>query len=342
MKRHVTLHARGLADAGITARVLYSEDARFADGALGRRMPGAFLLASQMARLRAERPDVVNVHTLSAPAWLAARRLGITRSKMVIMSYGADERAMRPARGILGRMRRWRVSVPARALFPGASGIWCVNSEDAAYYEHEYRVSRDRIAVLPHAIEDRFFEPSSEPRDWSRLLFVGTPIHRKGFDVLLAAVSLLMARRPDVSVVLAGTLSECAEQLRAVPEPLRKRIRVLPVLDDHELRHVYHACGLILIPSRFEGLPFSLLEAMACGCPALAAANSGMLDVIRDGETGWLHRDFDPQSWANHVEALLTDGATLRRASTTAREYANQFRLGLLTQRALDWYRSLS
>lgn len=340
MRRHMELHARGLRESGVAATTLYREDA-LPLGPAGGRMPGAALLVRQLPRLRRERPDVVNVHTLAAPAWLLARRAGLHRARVIVMSYAADERGLPPGRGARAALRRARIALPARALFPGADGIWCVNAEDAAFYEAEYRVPRERIAVIPHAIADAFFVSADTTRDWSQVLFVGTWIPRKGSDVLERCLPEVLDRLPGVRVVLAGTLAPEGEVRERFPPRLQERILVYPRLDDAALRELYGSSGLLLVPSRLEGLPFSLLEGLACGCPALAAANSGMRDVVDDEVTGWLLGDLAPDAWARRVVGLLEDEAARRRASAAARVAAERFRLPDLTRRALAWYESL-
>jgi len=117
-------------------------------------------------------------------------------------------------------------------------------------------------------------------------------------------------------------------------------LRVVPRLEDPELRTLYHETALLLMPSRIEGMPFTMLEAMACGCPSLAAGNSGMRDAIVDGENGWLEASFDPGTWAARILELLAAPERLRAASEAARTHAEAFRLRRVTQTALDWYES--
>ena len=293
-------------------------------------------------RLRRDKPDVVNVHSLAAPWWIAARLAGATNAKIVVMSYAADERS---ADLLPGRVRRWlhrsRVGLPARALFPFADGIWCVNSEDARYYRSSYGISAGRIRVIPHAVGDFFLLPSSLSRDWNRLLFVGTWIPRKGADVLARMIAIILATIPSVRVTLAGVMVPAATVLSQFPSEAVSRLTVHEVLDDTALRDLYNSSALLLVPSRLEGLPFSLLEALAGGCPSLSATNSGMLDVIRDGFNGWLQRGHDPNLWASRVIALLQDRPSLEKASNAARISAENFRLGALSELALRWYESL-
>jgi D-inositol-3-phosphate glycosyltransferase len=117
--------------------------------------------------------------------------------------------------------------------------------------------------------------------------------------------------------------------------------RVVPRLDDAALRALYHESTLLLVPSRLEGMPFAMLEAMACGCPTLAAANSGMCDAIAEGENGWLMDTFDPRAWAARMAELLSTPERLHAASDSARKHAEGFRVESLSRETLSWYESL-
>jgi glycosyltransferase involved in cell wall biosynthesis len=341
MRRHMELHAEGLTRLGESATVLLAEDVQGFDAMKSWRAPGARMLLALRDRYRTERPDIVNVHTQCSPAWIAARRSGLVDSKIVVMSYAADEPAVafREPRDLL----RWaRVAVPARSTFRHADGIWCVNQEDAEYYIATYGVERRRIGRFPHAVSDSFYAPEpAVARNPMRLLYVGTWIHRKGIDVLTAALDRVVRTLPEVEIVLAGTLASDAELRGQLSAEVSARTRVIPVANDAELRELYRSSALLLIPSRREGLPITMLEGMACGCPPLAAANSGMLDAVEPGDNGWLEVSFDPARWASRVIELLRHPERLERASRGAAATAERFRIETVARDVRAWYESL-
>jgi len=341
MRRHMELHAEGLGRLGARATVFLDEDLVRFPPALGARLPGARTLASLLERNRAERPDVVNVHTIAAPAWIAARAAGLVSSRIVVMSYAADEPdiVLREPRDVL----RWaRAALPARAAFPRADGIWCVNQQDVEFYVGTYGVPRARVRRFPHAVADSFFEPTNAPaRNPKRVLFVGTWIHRKGIDVLASALALAVRQVPDLDVVLAGVQRDERSVLESLSPELAARTRVIEVADDARLAELYRTSSLFLVPSRREGLPITLLEAMASGCPALAAANSGMLDAVEPGVNGWLEVSFDPVKWAERIVEIVRDPGALARASDGARRLAGAYRIDRVTPDVLRWYGEL-
>jgi glycosyltransferase involved in cell wall biosynthesis len=336
------LHARGLERAGHRATTFFSEDidAR-ANRAIPRRAPGARAYSALYQRYLDEQPDVLNVHTQAAPAWILARMSKRVTASVVVMSYAADETAVRLERP-WDALRWLRSAVPARLTFPRADGIWCVNQQDLEFYRTRYFVARERLRLFPHAVGDVFYDsPSRVERNMRQILFVGSWILRKGTDVLVAALERVVARVPEVSIVLAGTLLGESALRPSLSARLNARVRIVERADDEELVQLYRSSGFLAVPSRREGLPIGMLEAMACGCPPLAAANSGMLDVIVSGENGWLEASFEPDRWAERIERLLETPAEVARASQGAAQMAERFRIDVVARDVAHWYESL-
>jgi glycosyltransferase involved in cell wall biosynthesis len=345
MLRHMESHAEGLRRLGHQASVFCAEDlARTGVRSIDARVPGTRSLARLLGRCRREAPDVVNVHTTSAPAWIAAERLGLLgKTEVVVMSYGADERTAQPVANARGLLRRLRLAVPARTMLPRADGVWCVNSEDRAFIMTRYRLPADRVALIPHAAADVFYSGADTGRRQpDQVLFVGSWIPRKGIDVLAKAVPRLLDVRPATRVVLAGVMADEGKVRSAFPERVQPALRVFPLVTPEEARDLYASSALMLVPSEVEGLPIVLLEGMAAGCPSLSAANSGMLDVIREGENGWLLASRDPEAWVARTAELLSDAAGLKRAGEGARRTAERFRTERVAAEAVAFYEHVS
>lgn len=339
-RRHMELHADGLVRLGHRADVFFAEDF-ISDRSGPTRLPGIQSILSLLERCRKDRPDIVNVHTGIAPSWILARRLGLISTKIVVMSYAADEKAI-TIKGAKDMLRWLRTALPARSTFREADGLWCVNQQDLEFYVANYDVAREKLVRLPHAAHDSFYESCrDEPRSLRQLLFVGMWIHRKGSDVLRVALDRVIAEAKDVTVVIAGTLSS-EDSIRAqLSARLSQRTRIIERADDLQLAQLYRESALLLTPSRREGLPITLLEAMACGCPALVAANSGMLDVIEPGENGWLEVSFDPEQWAQRILQLLSQPEKLMKASEGAQRTAEAFRVTRVAESVVRWYEKI-
>ncbi len=90
------------------------------------------------------------------------------------------------------------------------------------------------------------------------------------------------------------------------------------------------AADLLVMPSLIapsgdrDGIPNVILEALLCEVPVVASAVSGIPEVIRDGDTGWLTAPGDPEALARAVAAALADPAEARRRAERGRELVRQ------------------
>jgi glycosyltransferase involved in cell wall biosynthesis len=148
-----------------------------------------------------------------------------------------------------------------------------------------------------------------------RLLGVAARItEQKGLTYLLQALPNVLARHPDVSLMIAGQGSEEA-QLRAeiAARGLERHVHFVGVrLDVPDILHILDA---FVLPSLWEGLPMVLLEALASGCPIVATSVGGVPDAVRHEETGLLVPPRDPAALAHAIDRMLGDHALRARAT---------------------------
>jgi glycosyltransferase involved in cell wall biosynthesis len=131
---------------------------------------------------------------------------------------------------------------------------------------------------------------------------------QKGLRTLLEAASLV----PDAIFVIAGEGPERAALEALCTElDLKKRVRLLGQRTD--VSALLASCDLFVLPSLFEGLPLSILEAMAAGKPVIATAIPGTFEAVADGETALLAPPGDPVALACCIRRLLADPALATR-----------------------------
>ncbi len=165
----------------------------------------------------------------------------------------------------------------------------------------------------------------------ARLLQACRFIPKKGLDISLKALSILVAQGMDITLDLAGDGPERgALETMARELNLEDRINFLGFLPNQELLARLPDYSLFVHPSRVtasgdrEGIPNSMLEAMAYGLPVVATGHSGIPEAISHGVEGLLVEQDDPAGLAQAISTVLEDGTFYRRMSTAARTRIEQ------------------
>jgi glycosyltransferase involved in cell wall biosynthesis len=163
-------------------------------------------------------------------------------------------------------------------------------------------VDRAKIHVAPYGVNLSRFHPCGEPDpDEFNVLYVGTVSIRKGIPYLLDAFDRL--RHPKKRLSLVGILKP-----EILPFLARRRNRSTVHCLGHQpqetLKNVMSRSHVMVLPSVDEGFGMVLAEAMACGCPVIATANTGGPDLITDGKEGFIVPIRDADAISARLEAL--------------------------------------
>jgi glycosyltransferase involved in cell wall biosynthesis len=197
---------------------------------------------------------------------------------------------------------------------------------------------------IPNSIDTSVFAPQSKvrsreifnlPADRPVVLFTAEAVsnHRKGFDLLTAALGQL--RRRDVSLVAIGK----GDKISAAPIPVT---HLGPIADEEQLALAYAAADVFVLPTRADNLPNVLLEALATGIPVVSFDVGGVPDVIRDNCTGLLAKAEDAGDLAAAIEAILADETLRNRLATECRRVAvAEYALGVQARRYEALYAGL-
>lgn len=149
-----------------------------------------------------------------------------------------------------------------------------------------------------------------------RLLFVGNLSTRKGADLL---VPIMRELGPEFELRFTSGL-----RALKTTELTHNMVPLGRLTEESELIKAYHHCDALLFPSRFEGFGYVALEAMACGKPVIAANNSALPEVVKNGETGILCQTDDISAFVSAIRNLAYDPETLRQYGKAARRHAEE------------------
>lgn len=147
----------------------------------------------------------------------------------------------------------------------------------------ENGVTPKRIRVIPYGVDLDFFRPHYRPSGRFTVLFAGQLIRQKGVHYLLEAWRSL--RLPGSELRIAGKLSR---ENQAFAREYGTEAVFLGTLNRHQLRSEYQRADLLCLPSLSEGFGHVVLEALACGTPALVTESCGACDLIESGRNGFI------------------------------------------------------
>jgi glycosyltransferase involved in cell wall biosynthesis len=151
------------------------------------------------------------------------------------------------------------------------------------------------VQVIPNGVDTEFFRPAVDAPTASddeplRFLAVGRLTEQKNLGFALDAMKRLRSRttRPFLLEVVGDGPSRTELVGQAAGLGIGERILWHPWCDQTRLRAMYQNAHCFLNPSLYEGMPNTVLEAMACALPVIASDIEGNRDLVRDGETGIL------------------------------------------------------
>ena len=240
----------------------------------------------------------------------------------------------------------------AQAVYSRAARI-IVASPPMAEHARALQPYRDRISVIPYgidaaawevtaAVERRAREIRASLADAPLVLFAGRFVRYKGCEVLLRALKEVAA-----AAVFAGD-GPLRFELAALASSLglSDRVRFPGEVSPEELRALYHAADVFVLPSitRAEAFGFVQLEAMVSGTPVISTnLKSGVSWVNQHGVTGLVVEPGDVASLRDALTSLLSDRFTLERFGAAARQRVQQeFTLDKMGDRAATLFETLA
>lgn len=180
------------------------------------------------------------------------------------------------------------------------------------------------IRLIPNGVDIASFSPHPEAEEHPlTVVCVAKFRHQKGIDVLLCAWSLLTEQLPEARLVLVGDGPLLSSLQRLVEElGITGSVEFAGLCSD--VARQYQRGRVAVLPSRWEGMPNALLEAMACGRACVATRVSGSEDLLSRGERGLLVEPEDRDGLASALWLLLTEPELARHYGQEARQYIEQ------------------
>ena len=275
---------------------------------------------SRVRRLHRENPiDILHAHAAlpcGEAARLLAEELGIP---FVVTVHGLDAYLTVQVRGAAGA----RCEAVCRRVYQGAGRVISI-SEQVRRQVLAGAPELQNTAVVYNGVDPEAFFPATSPAEDGGVVSVGSLIPIKGHDVTLRALAELRVEFPHLRARIVGEGLELG-RLQALARQLGigERVDFLGRQRRAQVAELLRGSQIFALPSRYEGLGVSYLEAMASGLPVIAYRGQGIQEVIRHGESGILVTEQTveaaPRAWAAVLRTLLRSEEKRRAMGLAAR-----------------------
>ncbi len=260
--------------------------------------------------------DIIHAHShLFFPTNVCALVKKYGSSPLVITNHGIMS-ASAPHWlnvGYMNTLGRWTLNAADRVI--------CYTPLERDRLVSEFGVHSDGIAVIPNGVNTDVFSPDQARRDdeFRRLLWVGRYVKGKGVEFLIHAAAELVREHPNLRITLVGEGPEEME-IRQLASELRldSHMEYLPFMSYDEMPVQYQRAEMLVLPSLHEGVPRTMLEAMACGRPVVISEFDHLRHLV-DG-SGVMFPKGDVSALARAIRGLLAAPEEAEALGRHARE----------------------
>lgn len=274
------------------------------------------ILRVELEMLRCARefdPDLVHSHDAGPVLWMYTRAARRDQRPLVVTLHNVMTREFTSVLPVLAKMLRQ------------ADWVTCVSQAVAADTVSYEPTVASRMSVISNGIAPPAPQVSAIPAGPPLLLCMGRLEHQKGFDVAMAAFARLQAAVPRARVVVAGDGPQ-RDHLMTLAKELGDEIRVefLGNVSRAQVAALLQACTMVIMPSRYEGMPLVALEAAWSARPVVGTESPGLIEAVLPGETALVVPPEDPDALASVIAELIADPARANDLGRRARAHAER------------------
>jgi glycosyltransferase involved in cell wall biosynthesis len=277
--------------------------------------------------------DVVHINSSLAPtvtvlrAGLLALAGRLRGCQVIVHAHGGNIETW-----LTTRRARWVTRVAMRPVAIVAA-VWTAGQVALAE-----ALGERRVRLVVNGVDTSRFAPSTtRGGDLPRVLYVGLLTPRKGVLDLIDASKKLRLEGVDHELVLVGGIPdegpEAAEPVLAAAEG---HAVVLGTRAPEEMPEAYASADVFCLPSWWEAMPLSVLEAMAAGLPVVATDVGDVGRIVVHGETGLVVPPQSPEQLAAALRKVVEDAEAARRMGRSGRKRAEDVYSGTATARTIS------
>ena len=248
-----------------------------------------------------------------------------------------DDAIYEKSRGLKSIQRRIEKMINSKTLHK-ASRILVSNENTRNLVSKYYRISTDKISIIPNGVDTGKFYSRMEPSN--QVIFSGVMYYHRGVDVLLESVSTVVQKIPDVQFVLLGSGPEMEKLVDFTKKKnLTKNVKFLGWVDRKQIPEYLakSAIGigpLLVTEVTKDALPIKVLEYMASYLPILAKSGTLSSDILIDAENGFFITDVN--ELAEKIIYLLQNQNIRSKMGQKSRDIVEIYDWKIIAQSIID------
>ena len=203
-----------------------------------------------------------------------------------------------------------------------SSAILCV-SDDLADIARSRVDDKEKVKVVPIGVDIEEFRNYNEKSDDDvlRILFVGQFIERKGISTLLKIIKSIRDTDYNISFKLVGFKGDLKNKIeKFIKNNSKNNVELIEECPEEKLKRLYSESDIFLLPSKAEGRPTVIYEAMASECVIISTEVGGIPEQVKEGYNGFLTQPESPEEMVNKILYLYDDREKLKEMCKNSRQ----------------------
>jgi len=209
----------------------------------------------------------------------------------------------------------------AKRIFNKASAVRCLTRNDAIEIG-KYGCPIEKIRIIPNAVDTELFSPNDRmmKEEADSIVWAGRFVQEKGLAHFVRAASIVVKNRGNVKFTIIGS-GPLEREVRSMVERhgLSDNIVFTGSATREQVANTFKGAGIFALTSTREGMPLTLLEAMASGCATVVTAIPGIGDLVKHERNGIVVPTTNPKALADAILVLLDDRKLRRHLGQEAR-----------------------
>lgn len=269
--------------------------------------------------IRNLQPDVIHANNLPFLTTFQSMRMASKLKKAGIVHVHG---VLAERNYILNIAQKMYIRTFGRSIFYNATKVICLTRNDASEIS-EYGCPIEKIDIIPNGVNVKKFRPNPDEEEGGLVLWLGRLTGEKGLIHLLKAIKIIADKKlkDGFNLLLVGDGPAKSQAIALAKKyALKGLVEFSPAVKHDIVPELLNRASIVVLPSLKEGMPFVLLEAMACGKPVIGSDIPGINNVITRGQNGLLVLPRNPKALANSILTLLNDEILRRRLGRNARQ----------------------